>query len=53
MTQCKKDRVSKFTPQGNPSGNKTYLITRYLLTLTCTWSIGIGYPINTETYPPF
>ena len=40
-----------YTPQAYSAGVKQYLITRYLHAPYCTWYIGIGYPINTETYP--
>ena len=43
--------VNIFTPQAHSLGDEAYLINRYIHTLTCTWSIVIGYPINTETYP--
>ena len=53
MKQYKiRNTVNKFTPQAHSPGDKPYLISKYLHTLTCTRSIGIGYHITTDTYPP-
>ena len=48
----RRNMVNKFKPQAHSPGDKPYLISKYLHTLTCTRSNGIGYHINTDTCPP-
>ena len=50
IKQCNSYTVNKCTPQGHSSPHNPYLFRKGFGTLTCTWTIGIGYPINTETY---
>ena len=43
--------VNKCTQQGHSSPHNPYVFRKEFHTLTCTWTIGIGYPITAETYP--